>query len=80
LSNNQYNSGKWIILDVKIPENPIDMIIGQDNAKQKAIFCARLDEIIVESIVVLHIMRLDDVYYWHNGTEVDVILLKIINR
>jgi len=28
-------------LDVKIPEKPIDMIIGQDNAKQKAIICAR---------------------------------------
>ena len=27
--------------DVKIPDNPIDRVIGQDKAKEKALICAR---------------------------------------
>ncbi len=33
-----------------------------------------LDETLVESPVAMHIAKLDDIYYWGDGTEVDVVL------
>ncbi len=33
-----------------------------------------LDETLVESLVAMHLARLGDIYYWRDGTEVDVIL------
>ena len=31
------------------------------------------EEVLAESIVAMHISRVAPIYYWHNGTEVDVI-------